>query len=132
MSLDATRANQILEAIHATTVLPASTAPTRVRLMTVNGSASTPGTEVAAGGGYTAGATAPSVGWAAAAGQSQATNAAVNVTNYPRVETVVGIEVWDSNAAPKRQEFGALSAPKTMAAGDTLSFAAGAITSALS
>jgi hypothetical protein len=44
--------------------------------------------------------------------------------------TTAGIEIW--NGTPARQEFGALTAAKTTAAGDTLSFAAGAITSALS
>jgi hypothetical protein len=98
--------------------------------MTANGTSTTNGTEVATGGGYTAGAGAPSVTWAAPAAGSQATNAIVSITNYPRAETVVGAEIWDST--PKRIEWGALSASKTMAAGDTLSFASGAITSALS
>jgi hypothetical protein len=131
MALDQNRANEILGYMHAGGAPTANTAPTRVRLMTANGTATSNGTEVATGGGYTSGAGAPSVTWAAAAAGSQATNAIVSVTNYPRVETVVGIEVWDSTGTPRRLEWGALAASKTMAAGDTLSFASGAITSAL-
>lgn len=130
MALDQTRANQILEAIHAVTTLVASTSPIRIRYMTANGSATANGTELATSGGYTAGAGAPSVTWAAAASGSEATNAAVTTTNMPAT-TIVGIESWDSNATPKRQEFGSLTASKTTASGDTLTFASGAITSAL-
>ena len=70
--------------------------------------------------------------WAAAAAGSQATNAAVNITNYPRVENVAAVEIWDSTGTPKRVEYGAITGgAKTMAIGETLSFASGAITSAL-
>lgn len=130
MALDQTRANQLLEAIHAVTALTASTAPTRVRLMTAVGSATANGTELATSGGYTSGTGAPSVTWAAAATGSEATNAIVSVTNMPAT-TINGIEIWDSNATPKRQELGSLTTPRTTASGDTLSFASGAITSAL-
>lgn len=129
--LDQTRANQLLEAIHATTTLVASTAPIRLRLMTAAGSATANGTELATGGGYTQGAGAPSTAWAAAASGSQATNAAVTITNMPAT-TITAVETWDSNATPKRQELGNLTASKTTASGDTLTFASGAITSALS
>jgi hypothetical protein len=130
MALDQTRANQLLEAIHGVTALTATTTPTRVRLMTAVGTATTNGTELATSGGYTSGAGAPSVTWAAAATGSEATNAIVSVTNMP-VATINGIEIWDSNATPKRQELGSLTTPRTTASGDTLSFASGAITSAL-
>ena len=131
MALDQTRANEILTWMHGGSAPTALTGPIRVRQMTANGTATTNGTEVATGGGYTSGTGAPSVTYAAAATGSQATNAAINITNYPRVETVVGIEIWDSTGTPKRVEWGALAASKTMAIGDTLSYASGAITSAL-
>lgn len=131
MTLHQTRANEILDAIHGVATLPAVTAPVRARLLTAIGNATTPGTEVVTGGGYTSGVGAPSMGWGAAAAGSSATNAAITVTNYPRAETVTAIDEFDSNATPKRQEFGALTASKAMQAGDTLSFAIGAITSAL-
>jgi hypothetical protein len=131
MALDQTRATEILSYMHGGGAPPALTGPIRCRIMTANGTATANGTEVVTGGGYTSGAGAPATAWAAAAAGSQATNAAVAVTNYPRVETVVGIELWDSTGTPKRVEWGALAAAKTMAAGDTLSLASGAITSAL-
>lgn len=130
MALDQARCNELLAYVHGGGAPPTVTAPTRVRIMTVNGTSTTNGTEVVTGGGYTSGAGAPSVTWAAPAAGSQATNAIVSITNYPRAETVVGAEIWDST--PKRIEWGALSASKTMAAGDTLSFASAAISSALS
>jgi hypothetical protein len=101
---------------------------------TAIGNATTEGTQVATGGGYTGGNTATSgiaLSWGAAAAGTQATNAVAQITNYPRAETVAAVEVWDSGATPKRCEYGALTSSRTMAAGDTLSFAAGAITSAL-
>jgi hypothetical protein len=128
--LDQTRANQLLEAIHATTTLVASTAPTKTRFMTAVGTATANGTELATSGGYTSGTGAPTITWAAAATGSQASNAIVSVTNMPAT-TINGIEVWDSNGTPKRQELGSLTVAKTTATGDTLSFASGAITSAL-
>jgi len=131
MALDQTRANEILTWMHGGAAPTALVAPIHVRIYTVTGTATTAGTEVATGGGYTSGAGAPTVTYAAAASGSQATNAAVNITNYPRVETVNAIEIWDTTGTPKRVEWGALAAAKTMASGDTLSFASGAITSAL-
>ena len=131
MSLDQTRANEILTWMHGGAQPGATTGPIHVRIYTVIGNATTAGTEVATGGGYTSGAGAPTVTYAAASAGSQATNAAVNITNYPRVETVVAVEIWDSTGTPKRIEWGGLASNKTMAAGDTLSFASGAITSAL-
>lgn len=128
MALDAAQANAILTYLHGGGA-PRALTGSQLRLMTVNGSAGSNGTPVAAGGGYVA--TGVALTWAAAAGQSQATSAIAQVTNYPRAETVVGIELWDNGGTPVRAEFGALAASKVMAAGDTLSFAAGAITSAL-
>lgn len=131
MAMDQTRANEVLTWMHGGAAPTALTGPIHVRIFTVVGTATATGTEVATGGGYTSGAGAPTVTYAAAATGSQATNAAVNITNYPRVETVNAIEIWDSTGTPKRVEWGALAAPKTMAIGDTLSFASAAITSAL-
>ena len=39
----------------------------------------------------------------------------MNITNYPRVETVTAIEIWDTTGTPKRVEWGTLAASKTMA-----------------
>jgi len=131
MALDQTRANEILTHLHGGTQFPAFTAPIRLRIFTVIGTATTTGTEVATGGGYTSGVGAPSTAWAAASAGSQATNAAVTITNYPRAETVVAGETFTSDGTPKRIEWGGLAANKAMQAGDTLSFASGAIVSTL-
>lgn len=133
-AIDQTRANEVLTWMHGGSAPTALNSGSRVRIYTVIGNATTEGTQVASGGGYTGGNTSTSgvaLSWAAAASGSQATNAVASVTNYPRAETVVAIEIWDGAASPKRVEWGALAANKTMAAGDTLSFASGAITSAL-
>lgn len=137
MALDQTRANEILGYMHGGGAPPTITG-SRLRLLTAIGTATSNGTEVATGGGYVAstGSNPTLAGivlaWAAAGSASQATNAAATVTNYPRIETVTAVEVWSTDATPgKRVEFGALSLSKSMAAGDTLSFASGAITSAL-
>lgn len=104
----------------------ASTGPFRLRQMTANGSMTAAGTELATGGGYTQGVGAPTVALgAASAGVSQNT-AAVNITNMPAA-TIPGVEVWDSAATPLRKWWGALTASKTTLAGDTLSYAIGAI-----
>lgn len=132
--IDQTRANEVLTWMHGGASPTALNATSRLRIYTVIGNATTEGTQVATGGGYTGGnaaGTGVPLSWAAAASGSQATNAVASVTNYPRVETVAAVEVWDGAASPKRVEYGALAASKTMAAGDTLSFASGAITSAL-
>lgn len=106
------------------------TAPIKVRFMTANGTATAAGTELTSGGSYVAG-TGVSIGsnWAATSSGSQSTNAIVSQTNMPAA-TIVGIELWDSNGTPKRTEYGSITS-KTTVAGDTLSFASGAITSAI-
>lgn len=134
MAIDQTRAGEVLTWMHGGSAPTALNATSRLLLYTAVGTATTQGTQVATGGGYTGGNTSTSgvaLSWAAASAGSQATNAIASVTNYPRAETVTAVEVWDGAATPKRVEFGSLTASKTMAAGDTLSFASGAITSAL-
>jgi len=130
MALDQAQANLILASMHGGTAY-STTGLIHVRLMTAAGSATANGTELTTSGGYTSGAGAPTIAtWAAASAGSQATSAAVTVTNMPAA-TIPAIELWDSNATPKRIEFGNLTASKTTVSGDTLSFASGAITSAL-
>lgn len=135
MAIDQTRANEVLTWMHGGAAPTALNATSRLRIYTAIGNATTEGTQVATGGGYTGGSTATSgvaITWAAASAGSQATNAVAQITNYPRAESVAAVEVWDGAATPKRVEFGAITGgAKTMAAGDTLSFASGAITSAL-
>jgi hypothetical protein len=143
MALHQATANAILTAMHATSATTTLgtitvTAPNKIRLMTAQGTASATGTELATGGSYVSQNTTPATGgvsigtnWAAASAGSQATNAIVSQANMP-VATIVGIELWDSHATvPVRLEYTTSFTSKTTASGDTLSFASGAITSAL-
>lgn len=125
-------AHQLLDAStdQAAASVRVSTGPMKLRQMTANGSNTAAGTEVATGGGYTSGTGAPTVTFGAggAVTADEAHNsAAVNITNYPRAETVVGVEVWDSAGTPARKWWGALGTSKTMAAADTLSYAIDAV-----
>jgi hypothetical protein len=130
MALDQTRATDVLTWMHGGSAPTALNATSKLLIYTAVGNATTAGTEVATGGGYTAG-TGVTLSWAASSAGSQATNAIASITNYPRAETVTAAEVWDAAGTPKRVEWGSLTSSKTMASGDTLSFASGAITSAL-
>ena len=135
MALDQTRANEVLTWMHGGSAPTALTlgAGMRLKLLTAIGTATANGTELAAGGSYaqvSGNAGGVLTAWAAASGGSQATNAVAQQTNMPAA-TITSIEVWDSAATNKRVEFGTLASSKTTASGDTLSFASGAITSAL-
>lgn len=128
-SYDGTRGAQVMDAVNGTTTLTATTTPVRLRQMTAQGSATANGTELATSGGYTSGAGAPSLTFGAAStttGQA-ASSSAVTITTMPAT-TITAVELWDSNATPKRQMQGALTASKTTSAGDTLSYASGAVT----
>lgn len=127
-------AKQIQDHIHGNTALTQPTGPFRLRQMTTVGSASANGTELATSAGYTSGTGAPTIPFGAATTASPsvaASSSATTVTNMPAT-TINGVEVWNSNGTPGRQELGNLTTPKTTSAGDTLSYATGAVTSALS
>lgn len=130
-NLVTTHANALLDASmdQSGASVRLATNPIHVRLMTTNGSASAAGTEVASGGGYTAAATGAthSVTFAAASGGTKASNSTYTVSNYPRAETVVGVELWDNAGTPSRLWFGALTASKTMNAGDTFTINSGSL-----
>lgn len=131
MTFDAARARAALDAAHALSAMTVASTPVHVRLMTANGTATTAGTELATGGGYTASNTgSPSVTFGSATSPSTSANSgSVSITNMPAA-TIVGVEITDNGGA--RQELGSLASSKTTASGDTLSFAVAAITSALS
>lgn len=116
--------NQLLDALVGTTAYSVTT-PIKLALMTSNGNDSTPGTEVT-GGSYAR----QTIAFDAAASGQIANNAVINFTGMPAA-TVVGIEIYDSAGTPKRLAYGALTANKTTASGDTLQFAIGAITLSL-
>jgi hypothetical protein len=122
MSLDNVVRNNVLDALNGVAAFSAPTTPIKVRLMTTNGSATVNGTQLAtgagsgSGAGYTAGGQAVTFNAAGTDGQTEPT-ATVRWDNMP-VCTIVGAELWDSAGTPKRIQFGALTAPKTLASGD--------------
>ena len=125
----AAHAANVVDASLGTASFVATTGPIRCRLMTANGSATAAGTELSTSAGYTAGTGAPTVTFAAAntTTATAASNTAVTVTNMP-ASTVVGVELWDSAGTPVRKWWGALTASKTLNAGDTFSIASGSLT----
>lgn len=94
----------------------------KLALVTANGNDATPGTEVT-GGGYAR----QTITFDAAAGGQVASSGVVSFGNMPTT-TVVGIELYDSDPTPKRIAYGPLTASKPLVSGDTLQFAAGAVT----
>ena len=119
-ALTATLDNKILDHVNLTTSYT-PTSPLKLRLMTANGSASAAGTEVT-GGSYSP----QTIAFAAASGGSAAHNADITFSGMP-ASTVVGLEIWDSAGTPVRLWWGALSASKTVSAGDAISFPSGSV-----
>jgi hypothetical protein len=108
------------------------TPPHKLRLMTAQGTNSTPGTEATAGGcpGYVAGGVSfgASAFGTPSAGQSTNNNA-VNWSATGAWATITSIEDWDSAATPLRWLQGALTSSITgVQNGDTISFAVGSVT----
>jgi hypothetical protein len=132
MALDRAQANSILGYLHkltGTTAPRTLTGPINMRLMSAIGTAAVNGTPISG----SHGSAGVSVGaWTnTAASQSDANTAVVNFTSMPAA-TTDSIELWSSDGTPLRTEFGAITGgAKTTASGDTLSFAAGAVSSAL-
>lgn len=120
-------ATAILQSSVAGTAYTAPQTPIKLALITTTtaSTASTPGSEVS-GGSYAR----ATIVFGSASGGSIANNASISFTNMPAC-TVGGIELWDSAGTPVRRWFGTLGSSKTLGAGDTISFASGAITVAL-
>ena len=131
MALDQARARNINDAIHGVAAFTAPSGSMKVRLTTSVGTSTANGTEVAAGGGYSTGGVVVTYTASTAATPTVTNNSgALNYTNMPRAESIAGVEVTDST--PTRLEFGGLTGgAKAVAAGDTFSIAASALTSAL-
>lgn len=102
-----------------------TTTTVRARLMTANGTDSAAGTELGTSGGYTATGQTITFG-SAASGGSISNTVACTWTNMPAA-TITGLEIW-STGTPARLWYGALSASKTVASGDTFEFAIGSVT----
>ena len=119
-------ADAILAVSSGQAAYTAPTAPIKVRLCTATGTATTPGTAVT-GGGYAD----QSITFAAPAAGAIASNVGLTYTSMPAC-TVAGVDEFDSAATPVRRWFGALTASKTVNAGDTFSIASGSYTKSLS
>jgi hypothetical protein len=108
--------NKLLDASLGTTTYVATVTPVKCRLMTANGSGTSAGTEVT-GGTYTT----QTVTFGAAASLTATASGTLTFTLMPAC-TVTGVELWDSNGGGAlRKWWGALSANKTVNAGDTFS-----------
>lgn len=111
----------------------AAVGPMMLALATATGSATTAGTEVTNSGGSTYSRQSiifatPTLGTPT----STSNTGAVTFTNMPAL-MVTGIDIYDSTSVtPVRRAFAALTASKTTGLGDTISFAAAAITASLS
>lgn len=120
----------LLAATFAQATFTATTAPVKIKLCSVTPTESTPGTEISPGGNYVVGGVSTGT-WASPTTQTGAYsgrigNAAVTIANMPAA-TVSGIDLVDSAATPRRLMWGALTTPRTLAVGDTLSFPADSI-----
>jgi hypothetical protein len=119
-------ANALLGGSSGQAAYAAPATPIKVALVTATGTATAAGTEVT-GGSYAR----QTITFAAASGGSISSNVALTYTNMPAC-TVTGVDEYDSAATPVRRWFGALSASKTVNAGDTFSIASGSYTKTLS
>lgn len=108
----------------------APTQPMKLALTTTTTSSTAAGTEVTGGAGpyarQTIAFTAPS-----AATPSVSTNTGVVTFAGMPACTVTDVNLYDSTGTPARKAFGALTASKVVNAGDTLSFAIGAVSVSL-
>lgn len=121
-ALDQTEASRLLRNSLGIAAGTSPTTPMLLRLCTTTGSASAGGTEVA-GGSYARQNLTTALG--TEANGSVTTTGAVTFTLMPAA-TITSAEIWDS--VPRRAWWAALTASKTTASGDTLTFAIGAIT----
>lgn len=109
--------------------LTAPTTPLHLRLMTAVGSNTANGTELT-GTGYTAGgATMGTTAFGANTTGVSSNSNSISWTNSGGTSwtAVVGIEIWDTAATPKRLLQGSITSV-TLGAGNTLTFAAASIT----
>lgn len=109
----------VLNALIGNAAFSAPTTPMKVRLMTVNGTDSTNGTEVT-GGSYVS----QTGTFDDATLGPCANDAVIDFVNMPAC-VVVGVEVWDTAGTPKRFWYGATVVPKSVELGDTFRIEAG-------
>ncbi|RTL65902.1 MAG: hypothetical protein EKK42_20365 [Pseudonocardiaceae bacterium] len=121
-------ATNMLNASLGKATYTATVTPLKLKLVTANGTATSAGTEVS-GGSYVAQDITSAI--ATASGGATSNSGVITFTGMPAV-TVVGVEIWDSASTPVRKWYGSLTASKTTASGDSISFAVGALTLSLS
>jgi hypothetical protein len=124
-NLVVTEANRLLDASLGTASYTAPTGPLKLALLTTTGTNTTAGTEVT-GGGYTR----QTITFNAAVAGAATNATSISFTSMPAA-TVTGVEIFDSAGTPRRSWVGALTASKTVGAGDTLSFATSSVTVSL-
>jgi hypothetical protein len=128
-NIDQAEANRMLAASLLGTAFTLPTTPMKVALTTTSPTSSSNGTEVAGGSYARQNVTfsTPANGSGGTAGLGTTANTgAVSFTNMPAA-TTTSLNIFDSNATPRRAWYGDLTSAKTTALGDTLSFAIGAI-----
>lgn len=126
---DRTRAAAVMDAILHGSASPTFPTALHLRLLTAVGSNTANGTEATSGNcpGYTAGGVVITFG-ASSAGVSSSTNTP-SWTSSGAWSTVTSVEIWDTAGTPLRWFQGALTANITgVASGDTVQFAAAAVT----
>lgn len=130
-SLDQTESNAVLDGLVGTASAPTPTLPMKLRVTSTAPTATSDGTELPGGGGYTTGGVA--ITFASASAGAAATSAQILLTNSSGSSwTAAGVELWDSAGSPKRWWWGTITGgPLTIPNGDALLFAAGAITASI-
>jgi len=114
-------ADRLTNAMLNGTAYTLPTTPMKLALATTASTAAAAGTEVT-GGSYAR----QTIAFTTSAGSGVSNSGAVTYTNMPAT-TVTHVDIYDSNGTPRRALFGALTASKTTASGDTLSFAVSAV-----
>jgi hypothetical protein len=111
-----------LNAAFRATAYTTSTSPLRGELTTTAPTATANGTPVS-GGSYAK----QNITFAAPSGTAVASSGSVAYTGMPAA-TVVGMDILDSAGSPSYKAYGVFGTSITTLAGDTISFASGAIT----
>ena len=125
-ALDQAEAQRLQNAHLGLASYTAPTTPMMLRTYTVTGSASATGTQ-STGGSYTPQSLTAALPAGSTNGSITNSAGAVSFTGMP-ASTVTAVEIWDSNGTPRRAAWGALTANKTLGAGDTLTFPTSSIT----
>jgi hypothetical protein len=120
--LTSARAAAYIDDSVGTTARTAPTTPVKLRVETVAGTTSAAGTELGS-------TTFPTIAFGAATGTPPVASSTGTTTVVAGAGgTVVAIAIWDTAGTPVRIWWGALTSSRTVVAGDSLAFAAAAVT----